>query len=92
LTRDASVIAAYREGQSLNRISRSLRIGKTLAWNILVRYGEPRRTGRQCRMADGRRNAEIVTAHRNGRTRQHLAAEFGLSQQRIDQILRQHGV
>ena len=91
LARDASVIAAYRDGQSLNRISRSLGIGKTLAWNILVRHGEPRRTGRQCRMADGRRNAYIVTAYRSGRTRQHLATEFGLSQQRIDQILRQHG-
>ena len=92
LARDASVIAAHRDGQSLNRISRSLGIGKTLAWNILVRHGEPRRTGRACRMADGRRSADIVSGYRSGRTRQYLAAEFGLSQQRIDQILRQHGV
>jgi hypothetical protein len=92
LARDASVIAAYRDGQSLNRISRSLGIAKTLAWNILVRHGEPRRTGRACRMADGRRSADIVSGYRSGRTRQYLAAEFGLSQQRIDQILRQHGV
>jgi hypothetical protein len=42
-------------------------------------------------MADGRRNADIVTAYRRGRTRQQLAAEFGVSHQRIDQILRQHG-
>jgi hypothetical protein len=78
LARDASVVAAYREGQSLNRISRSRGIGKTLAWNIiLLRHGEPRRTGRQHLMADGRGNADIVTAYRRGRTRQHLAAEFG---------------
>jgi hypothetical protein len=90
-TRDAAVIDAYRDGQSLPRISRSLGIGSTTAWKILVRHGKPRRTGRQCLMADGRRNADIVTAYRSGRTRQQLATEFGLSTQRIDQILHRHG-
>jgi hypothetical protein len=44
LARDAAVLAAYRAGCSLDAISRAQRIGKTTAWAILVRHGEPRRT------------------------------------------------
>ena len=41
--RDAAVIAAYRAGQSLGAVARSLGISTTCVWNILVRHDESRR-------------------------------------------------
>jgi transposase len=90
IARDAGVIAAYRDGQSLDAVSRTLGIGKTTVWKILVRHGEPRR------LSLGRhdvaiRDEALIAGYRAGQTLAKLSAAFGISRTRVRQILRRHG-
>jgi transposase len=84
--RDAAVIAAYRDRQSVHAVSRSLGLSVSFVWKLLVRHGVPRRT-----RPEPRDPAPIIAGYRAGLSQAKLGAAFGISRARVGKILKRHG-
>lgn len=78
------LLARFDRGESVKSLAAHYGASQTTLWRVLREAGRARPV--DCRDAD--RDAAVVAAVRSGRTMADVAAEHGITYQRVQQILR----
>ena len=89
--RNAQIVQSYHDGDTASEIAERHGITAPAVRIVLRSAGVPLNEGSQIGQRHMERNAAIVTAHEEGERRDSLAARFGLSLARVDQIIAFHG-
>jgi hypothetical protein len=87
---EARIIELYRGGKTLRQVEAETGVPFGIAHRVLVRNGVPRRKRRRALGPPSPRNSAIVAAYREGRSMPKIAAEYGISHQRVCRILNQY--
>jgi transposase-like protein len=87
---EARIIELYRGGKTLRQVEAETGVPHWSAHRVLVRNGIPRRKCGRALGPPSPRNSAIVAAYREGRSMPKIAAEYGISHQRVCRILNQY--
>lgn len=93
--RDAAVIAAYRRGDGVQKIAATMGIAVATGYLILRRAGIPlrhRSPPRGLAPSQSDRNTEIALKWKSGLTLEEVAADYGITRERVRQIVRKLGL
>jgi DNA-binding CsgD family transcriptional regulator len=89
---EEEVIRAYEEGGTAEEVGRMLGIAHSTVRRVLKRHGIPgRRRGRKIG-PPSQRNLEIAAIYQSGKTLQQTGAQFGVTRERVRQIIGRVGV
>lgn len=94
--RNLKIVDAYNEGTPAEAIAERFSVTAATVYHVLREAKEegialsPRRSGR--RPGNTERNTQIADAYRSGRTLESIGAEYGLSRERVRQIVKKSGI
>ena len=91
-TRNRAIVEAYKSGQSIMTIGRKLELSPQRIMQILQEYGVATDPKTRRREPDEAREWAMIVAYQSGLSLRETGEKFGVTQQRILQVLRKNHV